>query len=84
MQILSITIDTVHYYSLTYEAIAPVTPPTHSKPLATNVISRSHTYSQITSFHPYAPVYQYIFLLPQRINLNLQHIKLAQGSMNFQ
>ena len=77
-------IDTVYYHSVTYEAIAPVTPPTHSEPLATQVISGSHTYSQITPFHPYAQVYQYIFQLPQRINLNPQHIKLTQGSTNFQ
>jgi len=27
------TIDTVHYYSVTYEANTPITPPTHSNNL---------------------------------------------------
>jgi len=33
MQILSMTTDTVHYYSVTYETVSTITPPTHSNHL---------------------------------------------------
>ena len=36
--------DAVHYYSVTREATAPVTPPKHFEPLGAHVISVSHTY----------------------------------------
>jgi len=44
MQILTITIDTVHYHSITYEPIVPVTPPTHSNH-SPHTSYRDHTYS---------------------------------------
>jgi len=82
MQILSMTIDTVHY---------KVEPMNHL-PLSQHLLTPTtchtsyqyHTYSQITSSHPYATVYQNLFQLPHRININPQHITLVQVSTNFQ
>jgi hypothetical protein len=83
MQVLSVTTDTAHYYRVTYEPLAPITQPTHSNILP-HTSYQDHMYSQIMSSDPYATVYQHLFQLPHRININRQHITLAQGSTNFQ
>ena len=55
--------------------------------LVTHTTGMTHltvTYTQITSSHPYATVYQHLFQYPHRINTKPQHITLAQEFTNFQ